>query len=192
MSLEVHTTFCGQIGGKSRVSCECVVSRGQSSFGRYEHFARWSGRYEHFRPLKRAVWTFRPILTPRHNWLHAALRTSMQCDFFRPFGHKSIFQSSLNSNDLQFYGIFYNSSYKAKFLNLKFMVSFSLLKLCSLRYWVISFCNICLGNLFYFVVGLLEFIKVFTPTLIRVFTLLTDVSHQGSRPAVSSSIVQKF
>ena len=78
MSLEVHTTLCVQIGGKSRVACECAVSRGQSSFGRYEHF----------HPLKRAVWTFRPILTPRHNWLHAALRTSMQCDFFRPFGHK--------------------------------------------------------------------------------------------------------
>ena len=91
MSLEVHTTFCDQIGGKSRVACECVVSRGQSSFVRYEHFARWSGRYEHYRPLKRAVWTFRPILTPRHNWLHAALRTSMQCDFFRPFGHKTIY-----------------------------------------------------------------------------------------------------
>ena len=42
-----------------------------------------------FYPLKRAVWTFRPILTPRHNWLHAALRTSMQCHFFRPFGHNS-------------------------------------------------------------------------------------------------------
>ena len=48
MSLEVHTTFCVQIGGKRRVACECVVSRGQSSYGRYEHFARWSGRYEHF------------------------------------------------------------------------------------------------------------------------------------------------
>ena len=36
MSLEVHTTFCVQIGGKSRVACECVVSRGQSSFVRYE------------------------------------------------------------------------------------------------------------------------------------------------------------
>ena len=48
MSLEVHTTFCVQIGEKSRVACECAVSRGQSSFGRYEHFARWSGRYEHF------------------------------------------------------------------------------------------------------------------------------------------------
>ena len=89
MLLEVHTTFCVQIGGKSRVACERVVSRGQSSFGRYEHFAHWSGRYEHFRPLKRAVWTIRPILTPRHNWLHAALRASMQCDFFRPFGHKN-------------------------------------------------------------------------------------------------------
>ena len=32
MSLEVHTTFCVQIGGKSRVACECIVSRGQSSF----------------------------------------------------------------------------------------------------------------------------------------------------------------
>ena len=91
MSLEVHTTFCVQIGGKSRVACECIVSRGQSSFVRYEHFADWSGRYEHYRPLKRAVWTFRPILTPRHNWLHATLRTSMQCDFFRPFGHKRIY-----------------------------------------------------------------------------------------------------
>ena len=40
-SLEVHTTFCVQIGGKSRVACECVVSRGQSSFGQYEHFARF-------------------------------------------------------------------------------------------------------------------------------------------------------
>ena len=48
INLSVHTTFCVQIGGKSRVSCECVVSRGQSSFVRYEHFARWSGRYEHF------------------------------------------------------------------------------------------------------------------------------------------------
>ena len=92
MSLEVHTTFFVQIGGKSRVACECVVSRGQSSFVRYGHFARWSGWYEHYRPLKRAVWTFRPILTPRYNWLHAALRTSMQCDSFRPFGHK------INSN----------------------------------------------------------------------------------------------
>ena len=111
MSLEVHTTFCVQIGGKSRVACECVVSRGQSSFVRYEHFARWSGQYEHYRPLKRAVWTFRPILTPRHNWLHAALRTSMQCDFFRPFGHNSILHykgwntaiatsAKLNSNSL--------------------------------------------------------------------------------------------
>ena len=95
MSLEVHTTFCVQIGGKSRVACECVVSCGQSSFGRYEHFARWSGRYEHYRPLKRAVWKFRPILTTRHNWLHAALRTSMQCDFFRPFGHKIICMTQL-------------------------------------------------------------------------------------------------
>ena len=40
MSLEVHMTFCVQIGGKSRVACECVVSRGQSSFVRYDHFAR--------------------------------------------------------------------------------------------------------------------------------------------------------
>ena len=40
MSLEVHTTFCVQIGGKSRIACEGVVSRGQSSVGRYEHFAR--------------------------------------------------------------------------------------------------------------------------------------------------------
>ena len=48
MSLEVHTTFCVQIGGKSRIACEGVVSRGQSSVGRYEHFARWSGQYEHF------------------------------------------------------------------------------------------------------------------------------------------------
>ena len=39
MSLEVHTTFCVQIGGKSRVACECVDSRGQSSFVQYEHFA---------------------------------------------------------------------------------------------------------------------------------------------------------
>ena len=45
MSVEVHTTFCVQNGGKSRVACECVVSRGQSSFVRYEHY----------RPLKRAV-----------------------------------------------------------------------------------------------------------------------------------------
>ena len=72
------------------------------------------------------------------------------------------------------------------------MDSFSLLKLCSLRYSVIYICNISLGNVLYFAVGLLEFIKVFTPTLLRVFTLLTDVSHQGSRPAVSSTIVQKF
>ena len=41
MSLEVHTAFCVQIGGKSRVACERVVSGGQSSFGRYEHFARF-------------------------------------------------------------------------------------------------------------------------------------------------------
>ena len=61
MSLEVHTTFCAQIGGKSRVACECVVSRGQSSFVRYELFARWSGRYEHYRPLKRAVWKLSPF-----------------------------------------------------------------------------------------------------------------------------------
>ena len=40
--------FVSKIGGNSRVSCECVVTRGQSSFGRYEDFARWSGRYEHF------------------------------------------------------------------------------------------------------------------------------------------------
>ena len=41
MSLEVHTTFCVQIGGKSRIACERVVSRGQSSVCRwYEHFAR--------------------------------------------------------------------------------------------------------------------------------------------------------
>ena len=40
MSLEVHTTFCVQIGGKSHVACECVVSRGESSFVQYEHFAR--------------------------------------------------------------------------------------------------------------------------------------------------------
>ena len=98
MSLEVHATFCVQIGEKSRVACECVVSRGQSSFGRYEHFARRSGRCEHFRPLKRAVWTFRPILMPRHNWLHAALRTSMQCDFFRPFGHKKCYNTTNNDN----------------------------------------------------------------------------------------------
>ena len=31
MSLEVHTTFCVQIGGKSLIACERVVSRGQSS-----------------------------------------------------------------------------------------------------------------------------------------------------------------
>ena len=61
MSFEVHTTFCVQIGGKSRVACECVVSRGQSSFVRYEHFACWSGRYEHYRRLKRAVWTLSPF-----------------------------------------------------------------------------------------------------------------------------------
>ena len=96
VSLEVHTTFCVQIGGKSRVACECVVSRGQSSFVRYEHCARWSGRYEPYRPLKRAVWTFHPILTPRHNWLHAALRTSMQCDFFHPFGHKKCYCQNNN------------------------------------------------------------------------------------------------
>ena len=53
MSLNVHTTFCVQIGGKSRIACERVVSRGQSSFMRYEHFARWSGRYEHFAGLRR-------------------------------------------------------------------------------------------------------------------------------------------
>ena len=41
MSLEVHATFCVQIGGKSRIACERVVSRGQSNVGRwYEHFAR--------------------------------------------------------------------------------------------------------------------------------------------------------
>ena len=45
MSLELHTTFCVQIGGKSRIACERVVSRRQSSVGRYKHF----------RPLKRAV-----------------------------------------------------------------------------------------------------------------------------------------
>ena len=43
MSLEVHTTFCVQIGGKSRIACERVVSRGQSSVGRYEHFAVEAG-----------------------------------------------------------------------------------------------------------------------------------------------------
>ena len=40
ISLEVHTTFCVQIGGKSRIACERVVSREQSSVVRYEHFAR--------------------------------------------------------------------------------------------------------------------------------------------------------
>ena len=40
MSLEVHTTFCVQTGGKSRIACERVVSRWQSSVGRYEHFDR--------------------------------------------------------------------------------------------------------------------------------------------------------
>ena len=36
----VHTTFCVKIGGKSRIACERVVSRGQSNVGRYEYFAR--------------------------------------------------------------------------------------------------------------------------------------------------------
>ena len=36
MSLEVHTTFCVQIGEKSRIACERVVIRGW-----YEHFALW-------------------------------------------------------------------------------------------------------------------------------------------------------
>ena len=80
--------FVSKLVEKVALRAIALVSRGQSSFVRYEHFARWSGRFEHYRPLKRAVWTFRPILTPRHNWLYAALRTSMQCDFFRPFGHK--------------------------------------------------------------------------------------------------------
>ena len=40
ISLEVHTTFCVQIGGKSRIVCVRVVSHGQSSVERYEHFAR--------------------------------------------------------------------------------------------------------------------------------------------------------
>ena len=35
MSLEVHTTFCVQIDGKSRIACERVVSCGQSSVRRY-------------------------------------------------------------------------------------------------------------------------------------------------------------
>ena len=39
------------------------------------------------------------------------------------------FNVALNSNDLQFYGVFYNLGYKAKFLNLKLMVSFLLLNL---------------------------------------------------------------
>ena len=34
----LHTTFCAQIGGKSRIAYERVVSRGQSSIGEYEHF----------------------------------------------------------------------------------------------------------------------------------------------------------
>ena len=83
ISLEVHTTFCVQISGKCRVACKRVVSHGQSSIG-------W---YEHFRPLKREAWTSRLILTPRCNWMHAALRASMQCDFFRPFGHNSILRA---------------------------------------------------------------------------------------------------
>ena len=33
MSLEVHTTFCVQIGGKSRVACECVVTRAELNVG---------------------------------------------------------------------------------------------------------------------------------------------------------------
>ena len=43
MSLEVHMTFCVQIGGKCLIVCERVVSRGQSSVGRYEHFAVEAG-----------------------------------------------------------------------------------------------------------------------------------------------------
>ena len=44
MSLEVHTTFCIQIGGKSLIAFERVISRGQSSVGRYEHFAQFRRR----------------------------------------------------------------------------------------------------------------------------------------------------
>ena len=40
MSLVVHTTFRVQIGGKNLIACERVVSNGQSSVGRYEHFTR--------------------------------------------------------------------------------------------------------------------------------------------------------
>ena len=91
MSLEVHTTFCVQIGEKSRVACERLVKCGQSSVRRYKHFPRWSGRYEHFARWSGRYEHFRPIASPRRNWLHAALPTSMQCDFFCPFGHKWIF-----------------------------------------------------------------------------------------------------
>ena len=38
MSLEVHTTLCVQIGGKSLIACERVLRRGQSSVGWYEYF----------------------------------------------------------------------------------------------------------------------------------------------------------
>ena len=34
MSIEVHTTLCVQIGRKSRIACERVVSREQSSVWR--------------------------------------------------------------------------------------------------------------------------------------------------------------
>ena len=40
MSLEVHTMFYIQIGGKSRIACDRVVSPVQSSVVRYENFAR--------------------------------------------------------------------------------------------------------------------------------------------------------
>ena len=96
-----HIDFLCPNWWKKSIACERVVSPGQSSVGQYEHFACWSerykhfalcsGRYEYFRPLKLAVWTFRPIALPRCNWLHTALRASMQCDFFRPFGHKRSF-----------------------------------------------------------------------------------------------------
>ena len=35
-----YLIVCVQIGGKSLIACERVVSRGQSSVGRYEHFTR--------------------------------------------------------------------------------------------------------------------------------------------------------
>ena len=73
---KVHTTLCVQIGGKSRIAYERVISRGQSNFWRYEHFSRWFSRFPQSGVFcdSNSDAALRPVKTGRKGWCLPGIR----------------------------------------------------------------------------------------------------------------------